>query len=149
MIEHFKSDEYAFLSNFTEVTIKLDGIQYKSVEHAFMSCKNDSVEWKEFCKNEPDPGIVKTKSREVQLIDNWDTLKIDVMRKCIDLKFNQEPFKSKLIETGTKYIQEGNWWNDKFWGVDLKSTPPEGKNMLGLLLMEKRHQLISEQNNIL
>lgn len=54
-------------------------------------------------------------------------------------KFNKEPFKSKLIATGDLYIQEGNLWNDKFWGVCLKTNT--GQNILGKLIMEIRNEI--------
>lgn len=37
------------------------------------------------------------------------------------------------------YIQEGNYWGDTFWGVDLKKR--EGENNLGKLVMEIREKL--------
>jgi predicted NAD-dependent protein-ADP-ribosyltransferase YbiA (DUF1768 family) len=61
------------------------------------------------------------------------------MEECIKQKFNQEPFKTKLLETGSKHIQEGNRWGDKFWGVCLKTN--KGKNHLGRLIMEVRSTL--------
>jgi hypothetical protein len=30
------------------------------------------------------------------------------MKECIKQKFSQEPYKTKLIETGNQHIQEGN-----------------------------------------
>ena len=39
MIKEFRG-EYAWLSNFASVPITLDGIQYPSVEHAYMSAKS-------------------------------------------------------------------------------------------------------------
>lgn len=65
------------------------------------------------------------------------------MRKCLQMKFNQEPFRSMLLATGTQYIQEGNYWHDTFWGVDITVDPPEGKNVLGTLIMEIRANLVS------
>ena len=54
-------------------------------------------------------------------------------------KFSHEPLRSKLIATGSEYIQEGNWWGDTFWGVDLKADHPHGDNRLGIMLMEIRN----------
>jgi hypothetical protein len=39
-----------------------------------------------------------------------------------------EPF-DLLLNTGNEYIQKGNWWNDRFLGVDLKSDPPVGNKI--------------------
>lgn len=140
MIKEFQG-EYRWLSNFAPVKIILDGRQYSSVEHAYMSAKSDNVGWKEFCSDERNkPGEVKRKSKGITLIKNWDIVKIRIMKECIDQKFDQEPYRSLLIKTGNDYIQEGNNWGDVFWGVCLKSGI--GKNNLGLIIMEKRDRLL-------
>ena len=61
------------------------------------------------------------------------------MAECVKQKFNQEPYRTKLLETGTLHIQEGNRWNDKFWGVCLKTN--KGENHLGKLIMDVRSAL--------
>lgn len=131
--------EYRWLSNFSPCEIILDGITYKSVEHAYMSAKSENEEWKLFCQTEELPGVIKKKSKNIKLIDNWDNIKVDVMQKCLVQKFNQEPYKTKLKNTGNSYIQEGNRWKDTFWGVDLNTN--KGKNMLGKLIMNIREFL--------
>lgn len=139
MIVQFR-DEFAWLSNFTPAKIKLYGFNYPSVEHAFMSAKSDDLEWKKFCINAGNsPAAIRRLGRLVKLKDNWEEIKIDVMRECLFQKFLQEPYKTKLLNTGAQYIQEGNYWNDKFWGVCLKTN--EGENNLGKLIMEIRNML--------
>jgi ribA/ribD-fused uncharacterized protein len=132
---------YRWLSNFSPCKVILDGVEYQSVEHAYMSAKSNDLDWKSFCATTISPGEVKKASRSVQLIPDWDQVKVDIMRTCIDQKYNQSPYKEKLIATGNEYIQEGNMWNDTFWGVSLKTN--KGKNMLGVLIMEKRIKLIT------
>jgi ribA/ribD-fused uncharacterized protein len=139
MITEFKN-EFDWLSNFTPVNIELDGIVYSSVEHAFMSAKSHDMEWKYFCANPVNSaGKVKKEGRSVNLIDNWEQLKLVVMRTCLERKFNTEPFKTKLLETKDENLEEGNHWNDKFWGVCLKTN--EGENHLGKLIMSVRSDL--------
>lgn len=139
MIKEFQK-EYRWLNNFAPVKITLDNIDYYSVEHAYMSAKSDNIEWKKFCSDsENKAGDVKRKSKTLKVKDNWNEIKIQIMRECIKQKFNQEPYKTKLLNTGTEYIQEGNMWNDKFWGVCLKTN--KGQNNLGKLIMEIRNQL--------
>lgn len=144
MIKSFKGD-YSFLSNFIPCEIQYKGRVYKSVEHAYMSAKNDSPEWKEFCEKTWKPGDVKKKGREVELVPDWEERKRKVMWVCLKKKFRQEPFRSKLIATGDQYIQEGNWWGDVYWGVNLKVDPPKGKNVLGRMIMAIRERLINEE----
>ena len=140
MVVSFRG-EYRWLSNFTAVKITYDGIEYPSVEHAYMSAKSDSMEWKSFCASfTTTAGQVKRKSHTIGLVENWEEIKVDVMRECIQKKFSQEPFRTRLLNTGIQWIQEGNDWNDTFWGVDLKTN--KGKNILGELIMEFREILI-------
>ena len=146
MIEQFQG-EFRWLSNFAPVTIKLNGLVFKSVEHAYMSAKSDDLQWKYKCASGVfTPGQIKRLSRSIKLVDNWDTLKFEIMEDCINQKFNQEPFKSKLIATGSKHIQEGNNWNDRIWGVCLKTN--KGDNILGKLIMQVRTKLLEDSSNV-
>lgn len=144
MISTFTTDEYRWLSNFYPCVIEIDGSEFKSVEHAYMAAKSSDPIWKNFCLTEENPGIVKRMSKEIQLREDWSDVKVEVMRRCLQKKFTQEPFRSMLLATGTEYIQEGNYWHDTFWGVDITVDPPEGKNVLGTLIMEIRANLISD-----
>jgi hypothetical protein len=138
MIKEFQK-ENRWLSNFVPCTIILEGKIYSSVEHAYMSAKCTDQEWKLFCQKTKKPGQVKKASRGIKLRSNWEEIKIDIMKECLKQKYNQEPYKTKLKETGDQFIQEGNWWNDKFWGVCLKTG--KGKNILGKLIMEIRKEI--------
>mgnify|MGYP000154893838 CR=1 FL=1 len=136
--------EYRWLSNFEPCLIILDNITYKSVEHAYMSARNDSPEWKMFCQKTQPPGKIKIASKSITDKDNWKTLKLSVMAYCLQQKFSQEPFKTKLLNTGDCYIQEGNNWGDTFWGVCLKTN--KGENKLGHMIMNIRLDLQNNEN---
>ncbi|MFM7853304.1 MAG: NADAR family protein [Flammeovirgaceae bacterium] len=69
MITEFQG-EYRWLSNFAPVAVCMEGVVYPSVEHAYMSAKSDSIDWKMFCKRTKSPGAVKKASRDIQLIPN-------------------------------------------------------------------------------
>lgn len=141
MIHTFR-DEHAWLSNMQLVDIKLKGRVFPSVEHAYCSEKNKDAEWKNVCANKNlSPKGVKLMSKEIKLRDDWENVKLLVMEHCLRLKFNQEPFKSNLINTDNQNIVEGNYWNDLFWGVDIKNTPNIGENHLGRLIMKIRSEL--------
>ncbi len=128
------------VKQFCPCTIVLNGIAYPSVEHAYMSAKSDDVRWYLKCTDENiKPGAIKKMSRKILLVSNWDSIKIEVMLECLNQKFNQEPYKTLLIETGDAYIQEGNFWGDTFWGVDLNTKI--GENHLGKFIMEIREKL--------
>lgn len=142
MITEFQN-EYRWLSNFAPVKIKLDGLEFPSVEHAYMSAKYNDIEWKKFCSNPNNKaGDVKRKSRNITLKEDWNDIKLEVMKECVNQKFSQEPYRTKLLGTGTQYIQEGNRWNDKYWGVCLKTN--KGENHLGKLIMDVRSALVKK-----
>jgi len=137
MIEEFK-DEFSFLSNFATCHIVYEGIEFSSVEAAYQAakCKYD-FEKKEFANLTASKA--KRKSKRIVVREDWEDIKIEVMEKLLIQKFNQEPFKTKLLETKNHIIQEGNNWGDVFWGVDLKTKI--GKTHLGVLLMKIRDSL--------
>jgi len=143
-IEEFQG-EFRWLSNFMPVTIVLDGVTFPSVEHAYVSSKKDDKEWIEICsKGGLTSAQIKNMGKGITTIKN-----VVVMTECLRQKFNQEPYKTKLIETGDRYIQEGNRWNDTFWGFCLKTNT--GENNLGKIIMEIRDELkalINEETNL-
>ena len=55
-------------------------------------------------------------------------------------KFTQhDDLKALLLATGDANLEEGNTWNDTFWGVDLANGC--GQNNLGKILMKIRGEL--------
>lgn len=142
MIHEFR-DDTRWLSNFTKCKIEINGVIYPSVENAYMSMKSRDKEWKKRCVT-LSPAQSKVEANKIQLRENWDEVRIQAMNHCLKQKFNQEPFKSKLIATGNENIQEGNVWNDTFWGIDLTQTPNVGENHLGRLIMNIRETLKDE-----
>lgn len=144
MIKQFQG-EYRWLSNFWVSPMRITIHQFpisvtaKTVEHLFQACKTLDEEQFKTVINCTTPSDAKRMGRTVTLRDDWDDIKIDVMCKALKSKFNQNAeLKQKLIDTGDEHIQEGNYWHDTFWGVDLKTD--EGQNHLGKLLMELRTQ---------
>lgn len=142
MIYTFTTDEHRWLSNMWYVDIPLKGVVYASVEHAYQSEKSKDPAWKKFCADRnTKPSETKTKAKEIVIREDWENVKLLVMYYCLQHKFRQEPFKSKLLATGNVNIQEGNYWEDTFWGVDLKKNPNLGENHLGRLIMKIRDEL--------
>lgn len=139
MIKEFQR-EYRWLSNFWFVDIELDGRIYPSVEHAYASAKCDEEWWKKLCSmRENPPGTIKRKGKTIKIKDNWEDIKLSIMEDCVRKKFSQEPYKTKLLNTGNEFIQEGNMWYDTFWGVDLRTN--KGENNLGKIIMRIRSEL--------
>lgn len=139
MITQFRG-EYNWLSNFTSCTIEYGDLTFSSVElfYIAMKTKNEVTRKKLSLAESSEAGKWKKESKKWNIRRDWEDIKLDVMEYGLRQKFNQEPFKSKLIATGNQNIQEGNFWNDVFWGVDLKQNPNIGENHLGRLIMKIR-----------
>lgn len=143
MIKEFQG-EYRWLSNFWPVAIEYKGRVFKTVEHAYMSEKNDADIWKDFCVNEHNPKIVNKMSRIVLLRPDWDIVKIEIMRELTQIKYQNSELRDRLLLTGDESLQEGNTWGDVFWGVDLETG--KGENNFGKILMEVRTELTKESH---
>ena len=139
--------KYSFLSNFYECEIPYEGLTYPSAEAAFQAAK---------CKDTQDrfkfqwlkPVDAKRAGRYVRLRSDWESVKVYVMQVIIKVKFKNNPdLTAKLIATGDTELLEGNSWHDNFWGncVCERCRDKVGENMLGKLLMERRHLIREEQ----
>ena len=134
MINRF-IDKYAFLSNMYECEIEYNGIIYPSTENAYQAQKTLSNKERLYI-SELTPRKSKTYSRKLDIRSDWDNIKYYIMRDLIELKFKHEYLMNMLILTSDEMIVEGNTWNDKYWGVCLKTNI--GQNNLGKLLMLER-----------
>lgn len=136
--------KYAFLSNFFPSSILYEGIVYPTNEHFFQAMKTLNQEERKKIAAADTPGKAKRLGRHVQLRADWEQIKVDVMRTGLMLKFTDAELAQKLIDTGDEELIEGNWWHDNTWGScfcsDCINKP--GRNLLGMLLMELRKELI-------
>ena len=126
--------EFRFLSNFAPVTVEYEGMSFPSVEHAYVAAKTTDLEKRREIQQVPTAGQVKRLGRRLKVREDWEDIKVDVMRDLLIQKFSQEPYKTKLIQTRGYYLEETNTWGDTFWGV----CEGVGDNVLGWILMEIR-----------
>lgn len=134
MINQFRG-KYYFLSNFYERKIIYNGITYRNNEAAFHAQKSlsDSERFSNLTGAES-----KRLGRKVLLRKDWDTIKEKLMYEICLCKFTQhEDLKNALLMTGNKKLEEGNTWNDCYWGV----CNGVGQNKLGEILMKIRNEL--------
>lgn len=132
-------EEHAFLSNFFPSTVRFDGTSWPTVEHAFQAAKTNDPEERNWIRNAGTPGVAKRRGRSVKLRKDWESVKLDVMRELLRSKFSDPTLRRMLLDTGDSPLLEGNMWNDRFWGVCLKTG--KGQNHLGGLLMSLREEL--------
>lgn len=131
--------EHEFLSNFFPSTVTYEGDVYETVEHAFQAAKTLSVGERRQIRNAASPGRAKRMGRQATLREGWDSMRVDVMRELLRAKFSDPELQGLLLDTGNRPLLEGNTWNDRFWGVCLRTG--RGQNWLGRLLMEVRDEL--------
>lgn len=138
--------EYRFLSNFEELKIAIPYTSrtcsfvtyyFPSSEAAYMAAKSNDISYLAQLETAT-PAQAKRLGKNVELVDNWDHIRLDAMYYAVLLKFylNQD-LREKLKATGPKYLEETNNWGDRFWGV----TDGYGENNLGKILMEVRSQV--------
>lgn len=137
-IKEFKN-EWRFLSNFYYHKMVVDGTIHMSMEHYFQYSKTNNVADAAAILNAKTPGEAKRIGGKVELIENWDQIKDDIMLNGLRAKFSW-PYLINLLEFTDGYeLIEGNYWGDKYWGVCLKTN--EGENKLGKLLMQVRDEI--------
>lgn len=162
MIEGF-FDEHRWLSNFWEVDIKYGGVIYPTVEHYYVAMKvnepqkvtieidkeevevyMDVQQLREYISEISTPEKAKKfGKKQLKERNDWEDIKISIMEFGLRQKYNQEPFKTKLINTYPQKIIETNGWKDRFWGV----YEGEGKNVLGKMIMKIRKELKKSDKN--
>ena len=130
-------EDYRWLSNFHPCNIVFEGDTYPSSENAYQAAKALWADRDQFFTCTPQEA--KDKGALIPIdVDDWDRRRKKVMRTVLWDKFTRNPdLKEKLLATGSKYLEETNWWGDIYWGV----CGGVGENTLGKLLMEIRGSL--------
>ncbi len=141
VIDRFAGD-YSYLSNFTPVIIHYKGLDFPTVEHAFVASKSNDGMFRLNISQIPahQPGKAKRMGRKTQLRNDWNMIKVPNMKRFLLQKFSYERYKKLLLSTDNAEIIEGNYWHDNYWGdceCD-KCKNIVGQNQLGKLIMEVR-----------
>jgi ribA/ribD-fused uncharacterized protein len=116
-------------------------------ENLFQAMKGKDWESILYVLGAPTPGEAKSRGKRVEIREDWEEIKLDVMWCVLQIKFAPGTENAKmLLDTGDAELIEGNWWHDSFWGFDLRAEI--GANHLGRLLMEWREALreMEEEN---
>lgn len=135
MIAEFQG-EYRWLSNFWPVTILVCDVAYASVEHAYQASKSNDPDIRERIRQVSAGGAKRIGGKLWPPLDwNREGVMLELVRK----KFEHPALRDKLLATGSQEIQEGNYWRDEFWGVNL--TTGKGQNKLGKIIMQVRDEI--------
>ncbi len=132
---------YKFLSNFQlcQVALEFNGFLFDYVENAFMAAKSLDLDIQSKFVNMT-PSEAKAFGHKIQLRTDWEEVKEDFMFIFNFQKYEKNlELRTKLLDTGDRYLEETNSWMDREWGVDYKTG--EGNNKLGKILMRVRKLL--------
>ena len=144
-IRFYRTSEtpYGCFSNFSAHPLMLDGVRWPTSEHYFQAQKFADTLYVEDIRKEASPAIAARmgRSRTHPIRADWEQVKDDAMRRAVYAKFAQHAnIRAVLFSTGDEEIIE-DAPNDYYWGCGASGT---GKNMLGIILMETRAALRTE-----
>lgn len=149
------SAEHRWLSNFWEAPIELSAFRqhwsFASTEHVFQMAKLEHTRFDMADQQElfeevaalETPGQSKRFGRRIPEldVDSWNAARDRAMARALKAKFTQHAdLREKLLGLEGYYLEEGNHWGDRYWGVD-----GTGKNRLGELLMGLRDRWLAER----
>lgn len=128
-----------FLSNFYPCKIIAWGMEFPTAEHVYVASKTEDRILRKTISTILTPGKVKRFGRNLELRDNWNQIKVRVMRQILKRKFADEKLMA-MLQSVEGEIVEDNPWHDNFWGSCSCSGCADKvkQNTLGKLLMEIR-----------
>lgn len=130
--------DHRFLSNFHECKIIYSGLVYLNTEAAYQSAKTNSAVMRQMFTTMRAVDARRA-GQKLELRSDWHAIRKPVMERITLIKFMSHPeLKDALLATGDKYLEETNYWQDKFWGRDIEHN---GENNLGKILIEVRSHL--------
>lgn len=138
--------QYGALSNLFARPIEVNGVHYRSAEHAIKALQARNDEVRSWILNAPSPALAAAAGGALtaaESVDGWDEIKLDVMGRILEAKFSQhEDLAMLLLSTGDRAIVELALTDDevnRFWS-EIEGSGA-GENWLGRMLMEVRTKL--------
>ena len=140
--------KYHFLSNFYSCKMTAWGIEFPTSEHVYVAAKTLSSTLRKKVADISTPGQAKRFGRTFRLRYDWKEVRVPMMESILRRKFEQPDLRTRLLEIEEEII-EHNVWHDNFWGICIcgRDLCNSGKNILGLLLMTLRKDLMEKSDN--
>lgn len=149
-IQFYRANEkpYGAFSNLFRRPMEFAGRVYPTAEHAYQAGKARKEEVREWILSAPTPSLVAMAAHGLytwDIVPEWSRTKFDRMREVLHAKFTQhEDLKNLLLSTGNaRLVEAGRTDNavNRTWG----EVNGKGRNMLGVLLMEVREEIRSQE----
>jgi ribA/ribD-fused uncharacterized protein len=146
-IRFYRANErpYGAFSNLFRRSINFEGQEFPTAEHAYQAGKARKEEVRAWILSAPSPGLVAMAAHGLytwDIVPDWSQIKYDRMRQVLRAKFTQhEDLRQILLSTGSaRIVEAGRVANvvNCTWG----EVNGKGRNMLGVLLMELRTELM-------
>lgn len=132
-----KTPKYKFLTTFYHCNIRINGRNYKSVEHYYQSRKTRNHKLQTWIINAPTASYAFKAGRSLKdedKIKEWKGVRKEMMKVALFAKFSQNrSLRLRLLSTGDAKLHEDNR-RDLLWGA-------YGDDMLGKLLVEIRQSI--------
>ena len=129
--------KWAALHDYALSPVKLDGVEYQTVRHAYEAAKTMNEEQRAVVAHAATPGIAEQLGRyNVDVRPDWEDVRLSILADLLRQKFSGRTLKALLLETGDEEIVYMNG-DDLFLG----SRYGTGENHMGRLMMELRESL--------
>ena len=129
------------LENFSAFGLTMDGIYFKTGEHAFqyLKFKDEKICNEIINCNDPYSARMIGAKYKSERINNWSEVKYEFLEKIFKLKVEQNPMvKDALLNTKEYLICEYCVDEDTEWGLDKNG---KGENRLGKAWMNVRKEI--------
>ena len=145
-ISFYRASEkpYGAFSNLYRREIVFEGERFATSEHAYQAGKARRPAVREWLMAAPSPALLAMAAHGLYYWDvapGWSKVKFDRMRSVLKEKFTQhEDLHELLLSTGSARLVESATVDNavnRLWG----EVNGEGRNMLGIMLMELRDEL--------
>jgi len=146
-VRFYRANErpYGVFSNLFRRSINFEGRVFPTAEHAYQAGKARKEKVREWILSAPTPGLVAMAAHGLytwDIVPDWSQIKYDRMRQVLRAKFTQhDDLRQLLLSTGgARIVEAGRVANvvNCTWG----EVNGKGRNMLGVLLMELRTELM-------
>lgn len=116
---------------------------YNTVEEFYQACKAKDKRQHEIVADAGNPGTAKVFGNAVDLREDWEEVKYDLMLIGLREKFKDPYMTRELLSTGERWIAEDSP-TDFIWGIRDELGGFTGQNLLGLALMQVRDAIREE-----
>ena len=148
-IRFYRASEkpWGAFSNLYRRPIEFEGERYATSEHAYQAGKARKQAVRAWLLQAPSPALLAMAAHGLYYWDvtpGWSQTKFDRMRRVLRAKFTQHPdLRALLLSTGAARLVEAAAVDNevnRLWG----EVNGQGRNTLGLMLMELRAELSLE-----